>query len=65
MFSSFGVLHVYPDQPADSLTLAQWQREAVLYKAISAIPFFKHYLVRKAYKRCVEFVFERSYLLEG
>ena len=49
VFSSFGVLHVYPDQPAESMTLAQWQRSAVLWKAISAIPFFKHYLMRKAF----------------
>ncbi|XP_070211333.1 dynein heavy chain domain-containing protein 1-like isoform X3 [Littorina saxatilis] len=51
VFSSFGVLHVYPDQSAESMTLAQWQRNAVLWKAISAIPFFKNFLVKKAYKR--------------
>ena len=51
VFTSFGVLHVYPDQPAESMTLAEWQREAVLWKAISSIPFFKHYLVKKAFRR--------------
>ncbi|XP_076466624.1 dynein heavy chain domain-containing protein 1-like isoform X2 [Babylonia areolata] len=51
VFTSFGVLHVYPDQPAESLTLSQWQRQAVLWKAISSIPFFKNYLVKKAFQR--------------
>ena len=50
VFSSFGVLHVYPDQPAESMTLAQWQRAAVLWKAVASIPFFKYFLVRKAFK---------------
>ncbi|KAL8594105.1 hypothetical protein ACOMHN_000817 [Nucella lapillus] len=51
VFTSFGVLHVYPDQPAESLTLAQWQREAVLWKAVSSIPFFANYLIHKAFHR--------------
>ncbi|CAL1542051.1 unnamed protein product [Lymnaea stagnalis] len=51
VFSTFGVLHVYPDQASESLTLAEWQREAVLWNAISNIPFFKNYLIRKAFHR--------------
>ncbi|XP_025095393.1 dynein heavy chain domain-containing protein 1-like isoform X2 [Pomacea canaliculata] len=51
VFSSFGVLHVYPDQPSESMTLAEWQREAVLWKAVSAIPFFKNFLIRKMFYR--------------
>nr|KAG5709417.1 hypothetical protein BaRGS_029266 [Batillaria attramentaria] len=51
VFSSFGVLHVYPDQPSESLTLAEWQKQAVLWKAVSAIPFFKNYLKLKMFRR--------------
>ncbi|XP_013418883.1 dynein heavy chain domain-containing protein 1-like [Lingula anatina] len=48
VFSTFGVLHVYPDQPSENMTLGEWHREAVLYAAVRSIPFFKYFLVRKA-----------------
>ena len=51
VFSTFGVLHVYPDQPSENMTLAEWQREAVLFKAVSVIPFFKMFLLRKQFHR--------------
>ncbi|GFR96312.1 dynein heavy chain domain-containing protein 1-like, partial [Elysia marginata] len=51
VFSTFGVMHVYPDQPAESMTLAEWQRDAVLWAAASKIPFFKNFLVAKAFHR--------------
>ncbi|XP_060599368.1 dynein heavy chain domain-containing protein 1-like [Ruditapes philippinarum] len=51
VFSTFGVLHVLPNAPSESKTLAEWQREAVLWKAVSSIPFFKHYLIRKMFDR--------------
>ncbi|GFO14607.1 dynein heavy chain domain-containing protein 1-like, partial [Plakobranchus ocellatus] len=51
VFSTFGVMHVYPNQPAETMTLAEWQREAVLWEAASKIPFFKNFLVSKAFHR--------------
>uniref|UniRef100_A0A8W8M9M4 AAA+ ATPase domain-containing protein n=1 Tax=Magallana gigas TaxID=29159 RepID=A0A8W8M9M4_MAGGI len=51
VFSTFGVLHVFPDRPAESQSLSEWQREAVLWKAVSSIPFFKNFLVRKLFYR--------------
>jgi hypothetical protein len=51
VFSTFGVLHVYPNRPAESQSLSEWQREAVLWKAVSSIPFFKNFLVRKMFYR--------------
>ncbi|XP_062587861.1 dynein heavy chain domain-containing protein 1-like, partial [Saccostrea cucullata] len=51
IFSTFGVLHVFPDRPAESQSLAEWQREAVLWNAVSSIPFFKNFLVRKLFYR--------------
>lgn len=53
VFSTFGVLHVFPDRPAESQSLSEWQREAVLWKAVSSIPFFKNFLVRKLFYRSV------------
>ncbi|XP_056008158.1 dynein heavy chain domain-containing protein 1-like [Ostrea edulis] len=51
VFSTFGVLHVFPNRPAESQSLSEWQREAVLWKAVSSIPFFKNFLVRKMFYR--------------
>lgn len=51
VFSTFGVLHVYPDQPNETLSLADWQREAVLWNAISSVPFFKNFLVMKMFNK--------------
>ncbi|XP_069111191.1 dynein heavy chain domain-containing protein 1-like isoform X1 [Argopecten irradians] len=51
VFSTFGVLHVYPDQPNESLSLSEWQREAVLWTAVSSIPFFKQFLIRKMFRK--------------
>jgi hypothetical protein len=53
VFSTFGVLHVYPDQPAESMSLSDWQREAVLWTAVSNIPFFKNFLVLKMFCKYV------------
>ncbi|ESP00380.1 hypothetical protein LOTGIDRAFT_173233 [Lottia gigantea] len=51
VFCTFGVLHVYPNQDSESMTLGEWQKEAVLWTAVSTIPFFKNYLVLKSFKR--------------
>ncbi|XP_074981556.1 dynein heavy chain domain-containing protein 1 [Caretta caretta] len=49
VFSPFGVLHVHPDEGAETLTLGEWHREALLWQLLQCIPFFRHYLVRKAF----------------
>ncbi|KAK2191138.1 hypothetical protein NP493_59g03001 [Ridgeia piscesae] len=51
VFSTFGVLHVSPDYPSESMSLAEWQCEAVLFNAISKMAFFKNYLYRKMFTR--------------
>lgn len=51
IFSTFGVLHIYTDKTSESMSLAAWQREAVLFTAARQIPFFKYYLVRKTFHR--------------
>ncbi|XP_015280495.1 PREDICTED: LOW QUALITY PROTEIN: dynein heavy chain domain-containing protein 1 [Gekko japonicus] len=51
VFSSFGVLHVHPEEGSEALTLGAWHREAVLWQLMQHIPFFRLFLVRKAFVR--------------
>ncbi|XP_035689699.1 dynein heavy chain domain-containing protein 1-like [Branchiostoma floridae] len=51
VFSRFGALHVRPDEPNDTMTIADWKQEAVRWSSLMCIPFFKHFLVRKAFLR--------------
>ena len=53
VFSTFGVLHVSPDYPSESMSLAEWQCDSVLFNAISKMAFFKNYLYRKMFTRYV------------
>lgn len=53
VFSTFGVLHVFPDQSSNNMSLADWQKEAVLFNAIMHISFFKNFILRKIFKRYV------------
>ncbi|EDV26240.1 uncharacterized protein TRIADDRAFT_54030 [Trichoplax adhaerens] len=51
VMSCYGVLHVYPDQSAESLTLDEWQKEATIFNAITKIFFFRNFLLRKLFLR--------------
>jgi len=51
IFSTFGVLHVHADKTSESMSLAVWQKESVLFAAARKIPFFKNYLVLKTFCR--------------
>lgn len=46
--SKFGLLHVYPDGENDLQSFADWSREASMFCLLRQIPFFRHYLLRKA-----------------
>ncbi|XP_072466221.1 dynein heavy chain domain-containing protein 1 isoform X6 [Notamacropus eugenii] len=48
IISPFGVLHVHPVEGSELITLGVWHRHAMLWQQLQNIPFFKHYLVRKA-----------------
>ena len=54
VFSTFGVLHVIPGGTNETQSLAEWMKEAVLYKAVSSLPFFKSFLVKKAFDKYVD-----------
>ncbi|XP_043849749.1 dynein heavy chain domain-containing protein 1 [Dromiciops gliroides] len=49
IFSPFGVLHVHPVEGSELIALGIWHRHSVLWQQLQDIPFFKHYLVRKAF----------------
>ncbi|KAK6296724.1 hypothetical protein J4Q44_G00328660 [Coregonus suidteri] len=51
IFSPTSVLHVQDGCSAGLLSLAEWHREAVLWRALQDIPFFRNYLLRKAFIR--------------
>nr|XP_056714739.1 dynein heavy chain domain-containing protein 1 [Euleptes europaea] len=51
VFSPFGVLHVHPEEGTEALTLGAWHRQAVLWQLLQHIPFFRLFLVRKAFVR--------------
>ena len=46
--SKFGLLHVYPDGENDLQSFADWSREATMFCLLRQIPFFRHYLLKKA-----------------
>jgi hypothetical protein len=45
------VLCVKPGEDNESLTLDEWNRQAVLWEACRQIKFFKIYLFKKFYSR--------------
>ncbi|XP_029571084.1 dynein heavy chain domain-containing protein 1 [Salmo trutta] len=51
IFSPSSVLHVQDGCSAGLLSLAEWHREAILWRALQDIPFFRDYLLRKAFIR--------------
>lgn len=51
VFSVFGVLQIVPDEENEQLTLAEWNRHALLWEACSRIRFFKEFLKRKFLSR--------------
>ncbi|XP_054830568.1 dynein heavy chain domain-containing protein 1 [Eublepharis macularius] len=51
IFSPFGVLHVHPEEGSEAVSLGSWHREAVLWQLMQHVPFFRLFLVRKAFVR--------------
>ncbi|XP_069748391.1 dynein heavy chain domain-containing protein 1 isoform X2 [Narcine bancroftii] len=49
VFSTFGVLSITPGQESSIMSLGEWQREAMLWRALRHIPFFRNYLMRKTF----------------
>lgn len=51
VISSHCILHVNPNGPSEAQSLAEWYREACLFKAISNIGFYKNFLVTKMFRK--------------
>ena len=51
VISSHCVLHVNPNGPSETQSLAEWYREACLFKAISNVGFFKNFVVTKMFRK--------------
>ena len=51
VISSHCILHVNPNGPSESQSLAEWYREACLFKAILNIGFYKNFLVTKMFRK--------------
>lgn len=51
VISSHCILHVNPSGPSESQSLAEWYREACLFKAIANIGFYKNFLVTKMFRK--------------
>ncbi|XP_007441550.2 dynein heavy chain domain-containing protein 1, partial [Python bivittatus] len=51
VFSPFGVLCVHPEEGSEALSLGDWHREAMLWQLMQCIPFFRLFLVHKAFTR--------------
>ncbi|XP_038674896.1 dynein heavy chain domain-containing protein 1-like [Scyliorhinus canicula] len=49
VFSTFGVLAISPGLGSEVMSLGDWQREAMLWRALTHIPFFKNYFLRRAF----------------
>ncbi|GCC19092.1 hypothetical protein chiPu_0021767, partial [Chiloscyllium punctatum] len=49
IFSTFGVLAISPGLGTEVMSLADWQREAMLWCALTHIPFFRNYLLQKTF----------------
>lgn len=54
VISSHCVLHVRPNRPSDSQSLADWYRQACQFRAVSNIDFFKNFLTTKMFRKWKE-----------
>ena len=50
LISKFGVLHVQPDGSSDLQSFADWLREASLFSLCQHVPYFRQFLLRKAFR---------------
>ncbi|KAK7201222.1 dynein heavy chain [Novymonas esmeraldas] len=61
ILSATGIVHVRPSRPAEVMTLADWMKEASLFNILRKIPFFKNFLLYKAFLRLQMKLRERRY----
>eukprot|EP00061_Rhincodon_typus_P012476 g38236.t1 len=49
IFSTFGVLAISPGLGTEVMSLSDWQREMMLWRALTHIRFFRNYLLQKTF----------------
>lgn len=52
--SSSGIVHIKPNSSSDCTNMAEWIRERATFSIIRKIPFFRTFLIRKAYSLWLE-----------
>ncbi|KAG5476406.1 hypothetical protein LSCM1_04109 [Leishmania martiniquensis] len=61
ILSATGIVHVRPGRPSEVMTLADWMKEASLFNILRKIPFFKNFLLYKAFLRLQMKLRQRKY----
>ncbi|TPP41138.1 Dynein heavy chain and region D6 of dynein motor family protein [Leishmania donovani] len=61
ILSATGIVHVRPGMPSEVMTLADWMKEASLFNILRKIPFFKNFLLYKAFLRLQMKLKQRKY----
>ncbi|CAD2215824.1 Dynein heavy chain, N-terminal region 2/Hydrolytic ATP binding site of dynein motor region/AAA domain (dynein-related subfamily), putative [Angomonas deanei] len=62
IMSATGAVHVIPGQPSDVVSLADYMRESSLFNILRKIPFFKHFLMYKAFFRMYQRLRTKKYV---
>ena len=50
LMSNFGILRVHNDGFVESMSLADWHREALIYRTLRSLKFFKQFKIKKHFK---------------
>ncbi|KAL7709827.1 dynein heavy chain cytosolic putative [Lotmaria passim] len=61
ILSATGVVHIRPGRPSEVMTLADYMKEASLFNILRKIPFFKTFLLYKAFLRLQMKLRQRKY----
>eukprot|EP00796_Vickermania_ingenoplastis_P010528 gene10529-7314_t len=61
IMSATGVVHIHPGYPSEVVSLSEWMRESSLFIVLRKIPYFKNYLLYKAFFRLHQNLRARQY----
>lgn len=61
IMSPTGVVHICPGNPSEVMSLSEWMRESSLFNVLRKIPFFKNFLLYKAFFRLYQNLRARKY----
>ncbi|CAJ1027078.1 Dynein heavy chain, N-terminal region 2/Hydrolytic ATP binding site of dynein motor region/AAA domain (dynein-related subfamily)/Dynein heavy chain AAA lid domain/P-loop containing dynein motor region/AAA+ lid domain/P-loop containing dynein motor region D4/Microtubule-binding stalk of dynein motor/ATP-binding dynein motor region/Dynein heavy chain region D6 P-loop domain/Dynein heavy chain C-terminal domain containing protein, putative [Leishmania lindenbergi] len=61
ILSTTGIVHVQPGRFSEVMTLSEWMKESSLFNILRKIPFFKNFVLYKAFLRLQMKVAQRKY----